>query len=155
MAGHACQGHADGKNMYMELEAVQPLSQTLFSLCPWLPCTCNKEVRGSNIPATRGKIKVPGGRTFMHKKQVFHLPDVFNHKLWGSQLCLSPICLFTHGGFRLVVVHVVAQEVDGLAVPCNGTHIFPVLVFLSVTFGQPLAKFLRVVLAAWHDDAHC
>ena len=58
------------------------------------------------------------------------------------------------GGSRLVVV--VAQEVDRLAVlPGNGTHIFPALVFISVSFGQPVAKFIRVVLAAWHDGAHC
>ena len=49
---------------------------------------------------------------------------------------------------------VVAQEVDGLAVlPGDDTQTFPVPEFVTAMLGQPLAKFLGVVLAAWHDGA--
>ena len=49
---------------------------------------------------------------------------------------------------------VVAQEVDGLAVlPGDGTQTFLALEFVTAMFGQPLAEFLGVVLAAWHDGA--
>ena len=49
---------------------------------------------------------------------------------------------------------VVAQEVDGLAVlPGDGTQTFPAPEFVAAMFGQPLADFLGVVLAAWHVGA--
>ena len=60
-----------------------------------------------------------------------------------------------HSG-RSPQVVVVAQEVDGLAVlPGNGTETSPALEFVQAMFGQPLAEFLVVVLAAWHDGACC
>ena len=49
---------------------------------------------------------------------------------------------------------VVAQEVDGLAVlPGDGTQISLPPEFISGMFGQPLANFFGIVLAAWHDSA--
>ena len=51
-------------------------------------------------------------------------------------------------------VAVVAQEVDGLAVlPGDGTQTSLAPEFIPATLGQPLAEFLGVVLAAWHDGA--
>ena len=53
-----------------------------------------------------------------------------------------------HSG-RSPRVVVVAQEVDGLAVlPDDGTETSPVLEFVQVTFGQPLAEFLGIVFVA-------
>ena len=58
-----------------------------------------------------------------------------------------------HSGHSPRVV-VVAQEVDGLAVlPGDFTQASPAPEFVPATFGQPLAEFLGVVLAAWHDGA--
>ena len=58
-----------------------------------------------------------------------------------------------HSG-RSPRVVVVAQEVDGLAVLSgDGTQCSLAPQFVPATFGQPLAEFLGVVLAAWHDGA--
>ena len=44
---------------------------------------------------------------------------------------------------------------DGLPVlPGDGTQSSPAPEFVPATFGQPLAEFLGLVLAAWHDGAH-
>ena len=53
------------------------------------------------------------------------------------------------------LVMVVAQEVDELVVlPGDLTQISNAPEFVSATFANPLAKFLGVVLTAWHDGAH-
>ena len=49
---------------------------------------------------------------------------------------------------------VVAQEVDGLAVPPgDDTQSSLAPEFVPATFSQPSAEFFGVVLAAWHDGA--
>ena len=93
------------------------------------------------------------------KKPAAHLPGVVNHKLWHCQLCEPVPHMPVHNGrspWVVVVALVVAQEVDGIVVlPGDGTQTSPVPEFVPAMFSQPLAEFLRVVLAAWHDGARC
>ena len=81
------------------------------------------------------------------------IAGVVNHELWQGQQCEPVPHMPVHrGGSPWVVV--VAQKVDGLAVLSgNSTQISPAAAFVQATFGQPLAKFLGGVLAAWHDGA--
>ena len=114
-------------------------------------------VDGSHVPETRGKVRVPGGRTFMQncvkRSRGPYLPDVVHHKLWRGQLREPVPNMPVHSG-RSPWIVVVAQEVDGLAVlPGDGTQSSPAPEFIPATFGQPPAEFLGVVLAAWHDGA--
>ena len=114
-------------------------------------------VHGSHVPETRGKVRVPGGRTFMKncvkRSRGANLPGVVHHKLWRGQLREPVPHMPVHSG-RSPRVVVVAQEVDGLAVlPGDGTQSSLALEFVPATFGQPPAEFLGVVLAAWHDGA--
>ena len=82
-----------------------------------------------------------------------HLLGVVNHKLWCCQLCEPVPHTHVHSGRSPRVVEE-AQEVDGLAVlPGDGTQTSPAPKFVLARFGQPLAKFLGVVLVAWHDGA--
>ena len=113
-------------------------------------------VHRSHVPATKGKGIVPGGRTFMQncvKKARAYLPGVVNYKLSCGQMCkpVHHMPLHSRSSPRVVVV---AQEVDGLAVlPGNGTQTSLAPEFIPAMFGQSLAQFLWVVLAAWHDSA--
>ena len=51
---------------------------------------------------------------------------------------------------------VVTQKVDELAVFLgDGTQTYPAPEFVPSKFSQPLAKFLQLVLAYWHDGAGC
>ena len=113
-------------------------------------------VDGSHVPETRGKVRVPGGRTFMQnceEKPGANLPGVVHHKLWRRQLRERVPHTPVHSG-RSPRVVVVVQEVDGLAVlPGDGTQSSPAPEFTPATFGQPPAEFLGVVLATWHDGA--
>ena len=87
------------------------------------------------------------------KKPGAYLPGVVNHKLWCSQLC-EPVSHTPVHSERSPRVTVVAQEVDGLAVlPGDGTQTSPAQELVLATFGQHPAKFLGVVLVAWHDGA--
>ena len=112
-----------------------------------------KLVHGSHVPETRGKVRVPGGRTFMQNcvkrsRGLTYLLVVY-HKLWRGQLREPPV----HSG-RFPQVVVVAQKADGPAVlPGDGTQSSPALEFVLATFSQPPAEFLWVVPAAWHDGA--
>ena len=109
---------------------------------------------GSHVPATRGKVRVPGGRTFKQKlcekKPLAYLP-VVNHNLWCSQLCEIVHRMPVQIG-RSPRVMVVAQEVDWLAVlPGDGTKASSAPEFILAMFSQPRVQFLWAVLLAWHD----
>ena len=87
---------------------------------PCLVQMCNLVflVHGSHVPATRGKVRVPGGRTFIQncvKKPGAHLAGVVNQKLWRGQMGEPVPHMPVHDGRSSRVV-VAAQEVDGLAV---------------------------------------
>ena len=87
----------------------------------------------------------------LEKKPGANVPGVVNHKLWRSQLRELVPHMPVHSG-RSPQVVVVAQELDGLAVlPGDGTQTSPAPELVPATFGQPLAEFLGVVLAAWYD----
>ena len=89
-------------------------------------------VHGSHVPETRGKVRVPGGRTFMQNCV---------KRSQGLTWCSPPQA-------------VAWSTVDGLALlPGNGTQSSPAPEFVPATFGHPPAEFLEVVLAAWHDGA--
>ena len=114
-------------------------------------------VHGSHVPEMRGKVRVPGGRTFrqncVKRSRGANLPGVVHHKLWRGQLREPVPHTPVHSG-RSPRVMVVAQEVDGLAtLPGDGTQSSPAPEFVPAMFGQPPAEFLGVVLAAWHDGA--
>ena len=113
-------------------------------------------VHGSHVPATRGKVRVLGGRTFMQNC----VKKAGSSLTWCSQpQAVERSTVRAHmpvNSGHSPQVMIVAQEVDGLAFLAGyGTQTSPAPEFVPAAFGQPLAKFLGVVLAAWHDGAHC
>ena len=109
----------------------------------------------SQVPATRRKVRIHRGRTFMQivsKKQGAGLPDVVNHKLLHGQL---------------------SKPVPHKPVHCNGSSWAPSWSASGWACGpsrqghtdlphsyRPCsvkypAKFLGVVFAAWHEGASC
>ena len=104
------------------------------------------------------KLEYPGQNIrakLCEKKPGAHLPGLVNHKLWSGQWCKPVPHIPVHSG-RSPCAMVVAQEVDGLAVLLgDGTQTSLAPEFILATFGQPLAEFNWLVLAAWHDSAHC
>ena len=104
----------------------------------WAEHQCNLVVlvHGSHVPATRGKVTVPGGgRKFMQNC----VKKAGSSLTWCSQpqaVVNTPV--HSGGSPRAFVV---AQEVDGLAVfPCDGTPISTAPEFVPAMFGQPLAN---------------
>ena len=82
-------------------------------------CNLVALVHGSHIPATRGKVRVPEAEhscKIVREKPGAHLPGMVNDKLLRGQLCEPDPYKPVHSG-RSPRVVVVAQEVDGLAVP--------------------------------------
>ena len=135
----------------------QPAWPAVVASCLVQACDLVVFVHGSHVPETRGKVRVPGGRTFMKncvkRSRGANILGVVHHKLWRGQLHEPVPHMPVHSG-RSPRVVVVAQEVDGLAVlQGDGTQSSPAPEFVPATFGQPPAEFLGVVLAAWHDGA--
>ena len=102
----------------------------------------------------RGKVRVPGDRTFM--QNCVKRSRELTYLVWSTTSCGAVNC-----GSRPPTCHTPVhsgcspQEVDGLAVlPGDGTQTSLAPEFVRVTFCQPPAKFLGVMLAAWHDCAH-
>ena len=93
------------------------------------------------------KLEYPGAEhscKIVGKKPGAPLPCVVNHKLWRSQLCEPIPHTPVHSGYSLLVV-VVAQEVDGLAVvPSDSTQISVTPESIPATFCQALGKFMVV-----------
>ena len=94
-----------------------------------------------HVSATRG-------RSFMQNC----VKKAWSSLTWCSKPQAGEQSTVHHGGSPWFGV--VSQKVDGLAVLSDdSTQMSLALEFLPATFGQPLAKFLAVVLAAWHDGA--
>ena len=70
-------------------------------------------VHSFHVPATRGKIRVPEGRTSCEKKPGAHLSGVVSHKLWRDLFSKPVPQMPIHRGHSPRVL-VVAQKLDGL-----------------------------------------